>query len=306
MRFACRATALVVLGITLGASASSHAQIVCHAENDGPDFEDFSSTGTALFAIQFDVGATMKVRGASIFTGEKVGTMSLAIYDDVGGFPGAAQASLSFASQLANDFQGGDLDHPIVLKTGVTYWLVWGTIAGAQSPTTPPQAENGQPFRVSVDGGATWGDVLQSPERHFKFRLSCDCPSLATQFGDGCDGSGSFVPELRAEECAIAGSTLSITIDQALGGSSALLFFGLGQGAAPILGTDCSLVVLPLLPLVVNLPLAGVGPGAGTITVFGALPPSVAGATFNLQSLIPDAGVARGFAATNALGVFVY
>lgn len=287
-------------------ATSSRADVVCHAENDGPDYEDFSATGNATFGIQFSPAATMKVRAVRIFTGEKVGTMSLAIYDDFADVPGTSLSSMTFDSQLPVGFQGGELTTPLVLQGGTKYWLAWGTIAGAQSPITPPAAELGQRFRVSLDGGATWGDLLQSQERHFKFQLICDCPTLATTFGLGCDGSGGFVPNLRADDCAIAGNNLTITIDQGLGGSTALLFFGVGQGLAPILGTDCSLVVLPLLPLVVNLPLAGVGPGAGTITVFGPLPPSALGATFNLQTLIPDDGVARGFAATNALGVFVY
>jgi Domain of unknown function (DUF4082) len=294
------------LPVVLALATDARAEVACHAENAGPEYEDFSSTGNATFGIQFTASDWLKVRGARIFTGEKTGSMMLAIYDDAGDTPGISLTNMSFACQLAVGFQGGDFALPIVLSPGTKYWLAWQTIAGAQSPIDPPGAELGQPFRVSLDGGQTWGDLLQSQERHFKFQLMCDCPALADQYGSGCDGSGGFVPNLRADDCAIAGGNLTITLDQALGGANAILFLGIGQSSLPINGTDCSLVVLPILPVTVTLPLAGSGAGAGTLTLFGALPPGTTGVLFTMQALIPDPGVARGFAATNGLAVVVY
>lgn len=298
---------LASLAVLLFASAEiANAQVVCHVENGGPDYEDFSSVGAVTFGIQFSVQETLQIRGAKIFTGEKTGTMTLAIYDDNAGAPGAQLTTTNFACVLPVGFQGADFSlHPLLLP-GKKYWLGWDTIGGAQSPMANPGADLGQPFRISLDGGQTWGDLQQSQDRNFKFQLICDCPEIPSPYGLGCAGSGGFTPQLHADGCAIAGNNVSITLDHALGGSTATLFFGLSAGTSAIGGTGCALLVTPILPFFVTVPLGGVGAGAGNITLIGALPPGSTNFTFTMQALVPDGGVPRGFSASNGLKVQIY
>lgn len=127
------------------------------------------------------------------------------------------------------------------------------------------------------------------------FPLGC-----AFSYGVGCAGSGGFVPGLTASGCPVANMSMSVTIDQALGGSTAILALGLAQGSTPLMG-NCSLNVTPLLPALLFVPLGGVGPGNGSVTISAPIPPSGAGVKFTVQALVIDAGVPRGFSATRGL-----
>lgn len=298
---------LTIACCLLALAASANAQSICYGENTGPNFEDFSSTGNATFAIEFTPNVSVNVNRVELFTGEVTAAMSLAIWtnDAVNETPLAALGQGSFTSALAKGWQGADLAPFVPLASGTTYWLVWSTVSGSQSPIDQPMANLGQPFRVSVDGGATYGPLLQSTERHFKFRMVCGCASPEAEYGAGCAGSGGFVPHLELATCPQAGANVTITLSQAKGGAQGLFFFGTAAAALPVNGTACKLLTAPLLPFFLSIPLSGSGPGTGGVVLGGTMPIEAAGFTFRAQTFVVDSGVPHGFATSNAIVIAV-
>ena len=131
-----------------------------------------------------------------------------------------------------------------------------------------------------------------------------ECPGTITPNGSGCPGSGGFVPQISLIGCPADGGLLELTVDQALGGATGLLLFGLNPVSVPI-GGGCLLHVSPILPAVISLPLAGVGPGGGAITLQGQIPPGSGTIALELQVFVPDPGSAIGFANTAGVGLAV-
>lgn len=127
------------------------------------------------------------------------------------------------------------------------------------------------------------------------------CPGSIVQFGAGCLGSGGFVPELDTSGCATPGSMLSLSISNALGGSTATLLFGLGQGQTP-LGYGCNLLLSPMLsaPQIVA-PLNGWGPGGGYVNLVGALPSNVPPSNITMQAWVLDTASPALVAGSNGL-----
>lgn len=124
-------------------------------------------------------------------------------------------------------------------------------------------------------------------------------------YGRGCPGSGGLVPTLSTSSNMLpAQAQIAITVSDALGGSSAHVFFGLSEGALPM-GGGCTLNVSPLLPASLVLPLGGVGPGTGTATLAGVLPAGAAGLAFTMQAFVIDPQGALGFANSNGLRIDV-
>ena len=130
-----------------------------------------------------------------------------------------------------------------------------------------------------------------------------ECPGEITAYGAGCAGSGGFVPALGVTGCATAGGAMDVSISQALGGSTAFMLLGLGQGSIPLKG--CTLLVDPLLPTIVPLGLGGVGPGNGALTLPAILPSTIPDMVFTLQAWVKDAGAAKGWATTNGVQVSI-
>ncbi|HEX5012280.1 MAG TPA: hypothetical protein VFY71_17970, partial [Planctomycetota bacterium] len=128
-----------------------------------------------------------------------------------------------------------------------------------------------------------------------------ECPGEITAYGAGCAGSGGFVPALGVTGCATAGGAIEVSISQALGGSTAFMLLGLGQGSSPLKG--CTLLVDPVLPTIVPLGLAGSGAGNGSLVLPAILPPSIPDVLFTLQAWIQDAGAVKGWATTNGVQV---
>jgi YVTN family beta-propeller protein len=148
--------------------------------------------------------------------------------------------------------------------------------------------------RDELDAGSDPADPLSIP----------GCGTMGT-YGLGCAGSGNVAPRLQLAGCAKSGGNVTITIDKALGGSFAFVFFGLGEAAIPM-GYDCTLNVAPLLaPVLGPLPLSGSGAGNGTISLPGTLPLGLPQVTITMQAFVSDAGGAGGFANSNGakLGV---
>lgn len=129
--------------------------------------------------------------------------------------------------------------------------------------------------------------------------------AYVTPYGQGCPGSGNVTPAISAPStCVGANQAISLFFDQALGGSTALLLLGLGQGAAPV-GGGCSLLLAGVLPAAIAIPLGGSGPGGGSALLNVVVPPTTQSGTIFVQAFVADPGVARGFAATNGVSVFL-
>lgn len=189
-----------------------------------------------------------------------------------------------------------------------------------QGGTTFDATINGQTFPITLNsiGGPSlfWGFVSATPfstalvatstESGYgiddvAYDSGCNGP-VTLPFGAGCVGSGGFVPALAGDLCANVGSLYTVTVQQALGGSTAFVFLGASQGATPI--ADCTYLLLPILPPFFGIPLGGVGPGNGILTLTTTIPLTVpTGLAATVQFLIADSGVPRGFSATNGLAM---
>lgn len=128
---------------------------------------------------------------------------------------------------------------------------------------------------------------------------SADCSSI-TEYGSGCPGSGGFIPLLRLTGCATAGSSIGLSLSDALGGSLAIIFLGPQPVSIPIKG-GCTALVDPL-PGHLTLLLSGAGAGKGSSVHVGVLPAGVApGSSVALQALVIDPGVPSRISTSNGV-----
>lgn len=148
------------------------------------------------------------------------------------------------------------------------------------------------------------GGVAKSLDRLYFETWFLACAGVNQTYGTGCQGTGTHVPKLSMIGCPLPGSQVVLEISQGLGGSTALLLFGLGQGNTPV-GGGCSLLVSPLVGPTLAIPLAGTGPGNGSINLPGIIPAGTTGASFTMQAWVIDPTPAPGAAATNGLQVTI-
>ena len=134
---------------------------------------------------------------------------------------------------------------------------------------------------------------------------SAQCGAVLA-YGKGCPGAGGFEPLYSWSGCAAAGQTVSLSVSNALGGATALIFFGLGQAQTPIGPSSCDLLIAPVLPASIAVPMGGAGPGAGSVTLTGLLPVGASGAHFTTQSFILDGSNQIGASASRGLDVTVF
>lgn len=132
-----------------------------------------------------------------------------------------------------------------------------------------------------------------------------DCQWQFTDVGVGCGGAGGLIPVMQLSGCGAPGSTLTLYLSNAVGGSIGLLFFGLNPASIPIPGTPCHLAMTPIAPNPLALPIGGAGAGNGNVTAFGSLPAGapLSGA-FVMQAFVPDAVAPHGFSTTAGLRVW--
>ena len=121
-------------------------------------------------------------------------------------------------------------------------------------------------------------------------------------YGVGCAGSGGFIPQLSFTGCPSANQSVTMTVDQALAGASALVFIGFDQISAPIDDQGCNLLAGNLIPIVFVLPLFGSGPGGGSIQInFGV--PTGPFVSLAMQAFVADPAGKKGYVATNGVVV---
>jgi len=131
------------------------------------------------------------------------------------------------------------------------------------------------------------------------------CLGSARTYGQGCTGSGGFTPSMSLSGCAEVGQSVTLNIDEGIGGGLTLILVGNVQASIPAT-PNCNVLVSPFNPLpLFNLSGGGAGPGNGSINIGGVIQPSAAGSTSTLQALIQDAGVSRGYSATNGLELII-
>lgn len=121
--------------------------------------------------------------------------------------------------------------------------------------------------------------------------LICEAPA-SNAYGVGCPTVAGQVPQLSMSPCPTAGSTVSLSISQALRNTIAVVLVGATPTAIPV-GGGCSLLVAPILTQIA-LPLSP----TGGIDLPIALPTNTAGITVYLQAFVLNP-TPLGFAATN-------
>lgn len=238
-----RALALALLSLLAAAPAAS-AQILCHSANDGPNYEDLSSTGNAWFAIEFTAPATFSVSRIELFTGEisAASAIDLWSHDAVNGTPSALLSTNPFTIQPTNSWQGVDFAMPTPLVAGTTYWIVWRTVLGAQASLDLPGAVNGPTWCVSTTNGSSWIGPVQSTDRQWKFRIYGDCCAQTTPYctagttSNGCNATLSTA----GTPSASAGSGFLVYASDVEGQRQGLFFYGITGRAAQPWGTGTS------------------------------------------------------------------
>lgn len=132
------------------------------------------------------------------------------------------------------------------------------------------------------------------------FRWLADAPGGS--FGVSCPGSGGFAPSLSLTGCSRPGESVTLALDDALGGATALLVFGAEPGLATLPG-GCPLYATPLLPIFLPVPLSGIGPGNGGFSVPLLVPAQASAGAIVLQGLIADPQAPGGVSATGGLSI---
>jgi len=157
-------------------------------------------------------------------------------------------------------------------------------------------AASSVPIRsVRIDGGmGVIDDFMFDP-----------CNGAVHPYGAGCPGTGGHVPVLAMGGCPEEGQQVSLEISDGLGGSSAILLFGLGQGATPVGASGCDLLVAPVIGPALTLPLTPGGPGQGSLFLPGLIPGGTAGASFTMQVWVIDPASSAGAAASNGIEVTI-
>jgi hypothetical protein len=186
-RFAISAALLALF------STPVFAQSICHAENDGNNFNDLVSMGgpNLLLGVKFTTPACFTASAAQVFTGEGTGINTLAIWTHNASLnqPGVQLSVGAWSMSSANSWQGASFTSPVALDCNGTYWLVWGCIGGSQASVDVPGTTLGQPYRGSFDGGQSWSGPFQFSDRQWKFRLIGNCSGGIAPY---CAGDGSL------------------------------------------------------------------------------------------------------------------
>ena len=112
-----------------------------------------------------------------------------------------------------------------------------------------------------------------------------NCPGTSQPYGFGCPGAAGFVPTLSVDGCPTPGQSLTLTIENGLGGSTGLLIVG-SQRDLREPWAACVLRVKPLLDLQ-PFSLSAGGPGQGLASLDYSLPAGFSG-TLNFQAFVQD------------------
>ena len=144
------------------------------------------------------------------------------------------------------------------------------------------------------ENGTTF--VNQSPPTGILGTLD-PLPDPWTDLGFGLAGTGGVTPVLTGTGTLAAGTPMSLSLTNALPGSSAWLFIGLAQANTPFRGGT----LVPLLPspefLIPSLPVNG----SGSLVIGTNWPPLPSGTAVYFQYWVVDAGGPYGASASNGI-----
>ena len=128
------------------------------------------------------------------------------------------------------------------------------------------------------------------------------CDGAWVPYGTGLAGAGGAVPGLFGGGCAQPGATVTLHVDQLVGGASGALFLGLTSAAAPFKGGTFRVGTIFLSLGLAAGGAAGV-PGAGTLAIPAVLPgnPALTGLSIFLQGAFSDPAAVKGIALTQGL-----
>ncbi len=238
--------------------------------------------------------------------------ISVLIGDGSGNFAGPTNFAAGFtpiAIACADANGDGNLDLATSTLDSQDVSLLFGNGAGGFAPAIPFDGGAGLSIQFADLNGDGRPEVVvpQSLDSVVGFLPNLGCPgSSIFAYGTGCAGSGGFVPVLTLSCCASPGQPVTLSLEKGVGGANALLLFGLAPASVALPGKPgCSLLVAPLLPLVLNLPLSGVGPGNGSFSYATTIPAGAPVATFAMQAFVLDAGASHGYATSAGLVVHV-
>lgn len=244
-------SALVVGSVAVASSSQAVAQAPCYAENDGPDFADLTCSSPFQNCIQFTAIDDYVVTRIEVFTGETSGMHEVSLWSQSPvGLPDVQLSQGTWAALDANQWQGADLDSPVQLFAGETYFVGWHPSGFcSQSSLMPPGTGISQTFYWSMDGLPPWnGPYTES----YKYRLICGDPFDAFQRGDvNVDGAvdisdmvfalaALFVPGSAPVECDDAADLNDdggFDVSDAVYGLSSLFVPGSPPAPAPV---DCA------------------------------------------------------------------
>lgn len=260
----------------------------------------------------------------------------LILYQDSSSYDPIGQAlglptSLSSDGSLSNG-QEPFFDGPFGMAAGIMQWGSVGQLSAADI-----QAHNGNVGGTNQGGQVTsayWNageyaagagrlvifadvDMMSSKTSTYaplnengKFSLNgaaflAGVGSNVRYYGQGCPGSGGIKPTLSVLGDATPGTAFGLWLQDALGGSMAMLLFGAQETSVPIGLSGCSLLVTPLFPFAPIVPIGGAGAGNGTFILAATMPPSASGAVFTSQMLVADPLGLAGFSSTAGVEVTV-
>ncbi len=211
--------------------SNSLAQAPCHAENDGPNFNNAVSISAVTLAIRFNAPSDFTATQLEVFTGEASASHTLQLWSHNASTnrPAALLSGGSVAVGAANQWYRATLAAPVALAAGQTYWFAWVTSDGAQAAVDSLNVGLGQPYTASTNGGASWGSLFQFADRHWKFRLfgACGGPPVsyctAGTTTNGCEA----VVSASAQPSATLAGACAINVSGVEGQRTGIVFYGL-------------------------------------------------------------------------------
>ncbi|MEM7203071.1 MAG: hypothetical protein AAF628_22615 [Planctomycetota bacterium] len=173
------------------------------------------------------------------------------------------------------------------------------------APTAAPQAP-----AIAAIGGAGTESVYAAWEdtRNGAGDVYFTIPFGFQPYGAGSPGTGGITPTLSGTGRTLLGETPVVTARRGIGGSLAVVLFGVGptsQISVPVAGT--TVLVLPIFSRAIGLggPAGQPGEGSANLPVPIPLDPTFIGVNINVQVGIRDTGVPAGMALTNAVQLWV-
>jgi hypothetical protein len=222
------------------ASLRAAAQAPCHAENDGPNFADNVSMSTALLAIQFTAPTSFSATELEIFTGEASTSHGLQLWSHDAGAnrPLALLAGGTVNVGAPNQWYRATLSSSVALTGGQIYWFAWDVSNGSQAAVDSLNSGLGQPYTPSTNGGASWGNLFQFANRHWKIRLFGACggsPVVYCTAGTTSSGCNAQIAASGQPSVTLA-SPCAITVANVEGQKTGIVFYGLQSLPQPWCG----------------------------------------------------------------------